>query len=146
MMTSRERFRNTMQYDRPDRVPYFEEGIRKEVLRAWRKQGLSSETEFVRMFPSDRREEIELDLDPIPMPRKWPASRMELQAFRKSLDPNASRRWPADWSKKVRRWRGRDHVLMLRVHRGFFLSMGVHDWSRLADVARLAVKDPEFLR
>ena len=35
---------------------------------------------------------------------------------------------------------------MLRVHRGFFLSMGVHDWSRFADVARLAVKDPEFVR
>jgi len=146
MMTSRERFRKTMQYDRPDRVPYFEEGIREEVLRAWRKQGLSSETEFVRMFPCDRREEIELDLDPIPTPRKWPASRMELQAFRKKLDPNASRRWSADWSRQVRRWRERDHVLMLRVHRGFFLSMGVHDWSRFADVARLAVKDPEFVR
>ncbi len=146
MMNSRERFRRTMQYDRPDRVPYFEEGIRKEVLSAWRKQGLPSENEFARMFPCDRREEIELDLDPIPMLRKWPASQMELQSFRNRLDPNAPRRWPADWSRKIRRWRGREHVLMLRVHRGFFLSMGVHDWSRFTDVARLVVKDPEFVR
>jgi uroporphyrinogen decarboxylase len=35
---------------------------------------------------------------------------------------------------------------MLRVHRGFFLSMGVHDWSRLTDVARLAIEDPEVVR
>ena len=146
MMTSRERFRKTMAYHKPDRVPYFEEGIRKEVLRAWRKQGLSSETEFARMFPCDRREEIELNLDPIPMPRKWPSSRLELKAFRKRLDPDTSTRWPADWPGKVRRWRKRDHVLMLRVHRGFFLSMGVHDWSRFADVVRLAVKEPEFVR
>jgi hypothetical protein len=135
-----------MQYDKPDRVPYFEEGIRKEVLGAWSNKGFASETDFARMFPSDEREEIELDLDPIPMPEKWPASRMELQAFRKRLDPNTSKRWPADWSSKVRGWRKRDHVLMLRMHRGFFLSMGVHDWSRFAEVVRLTVKDPEFVR
>jgi hypothetical protein len=146
MMTSRERFRKTMQYDRPDRVPYFEEGIRKEVLGAWKDQGFASEAEFARMFPSDEREEIELDLDPIPMPKKWPSSQKELQEFGQRLDPNESKRWPADWADKVRRWQERDHVLMLRVHRGFFLSMGVHDWSRFAEVARLAVKDPEFVR
>ena len=39
-MNSRERFLETMRFGRPDRVPYFEEGIRKEVVRAWRKQGL----------------------------------------------------------------------------------------------------------
>jgi hypothetical protein len=145
-MNSRERFRKTMQYGKPDRVPYFEEGIRKEVLRAWRKQGLSSEAEFARMFSSDKREEIELELDPIPELRTWPASRQELEALRKSLDPNESSRWPGNWSKRVRGWRERDHVLMLRVHRGFFLSMGVYNWNRFADVAKLAIKDPEFVR
>jgi uroporphyrinogen decarboxylase len=145
-MNSRERFRKTMQYGRPDRVPYFEEGIREEVLRAWRKQGLSSETEFARMFSCDKREEIQLELDPIPNPKTWPASRSELEVFRKSLNPKESSRWPGDWSERVRGWRERDHVLMLRVHRGFFLSMGVHDWSRFTNVARLAIEDPEFVR
>jgi uroporphyrinogen decarboxylase len=35
---------------------------------------------------------------------------------------------------------------MLRVHRGFFLSMGVHDWNRFEDVARLTIEDPPFVR
>lgn len=143
-MNSRERFRRTMQYGKPDRVPYFEEGIRNEVLRAWKKQGLSSEAEFARIFPCDRREEIELD--PMPEPKNWPASLAELEVFRKSLDPKQSRQWPRHWTERVHGWQGRDHVLMFRVHRGFFLSMGVYDWRRFADVARLAIKDPEFVR
>jgi len=145
-MNSRERFRKTMQYGRPDRVPYFEEGIRKEVLRVWRKQGLSSEAEFGRMFSRDKREEIELELDPIPNPKTWPSSRSELDVLRKSLDPKQSNRWPGDWSKRARGWRGRDHVLMLRVHRGFFLSMGVRDWTRFMDVMRFIIKDPGLVR
>jgi len=39
-MTGRDRFRETMRYGRPDRVPYFEEGIRTEVLETWHSQGM----------------------------------------------------------------------------------------------------------
>ena len=39
-MNSRRRFLETMQYGTPDRVPYFEEGIRDEVIKAWHSQGL----------------------------------------------------------------------------------------------------------
>jgi hypothetical protein len=145
-MNSRERFRKTMQRGKPDRVPYFEEGIRKEVLRGWKKQGLSSEAEFSRMFPSDKREEIQLELDPMPMPKTWPESRSELEAFQKSLDPHQSGRWPDDWSERIRDWRNRDYVLMCRVHRGFFLSMGVHNWSRFTAVVRLAMQNPVLVR
>lgn len=145
-MNSRERFHTTMQYGVPDRVPYFEEGIRKEVLNAWTKQGLSSKSEFARMFPSDKREEIQLELDPMPMPRKWPASISELGVLRNSLDPSEPSRWSGDWTRQIQSWRERDFVLMLRVHRGFFLSMGVHNWDRFAEVIRLTVKDPEFVR
>jgi hypothetical protein len=144
-MNSRERFRKTMQYGTPDRVPYFEEGIRSEVLRAWKKQGLQSEAEFASIFPCDKREEIELDLDPIPRPKKWPASRSELAMLQKRLDPEESSRWPGDWPKRVRGWQERDYVLMLRVDRGFFLSMGVYDWNRFVDVATLTIEDPEFV-
>jgi uroporphyrinogen decarboxylase len=143
-MNSRERFRQTMQHGKPDRVPYFEEGIRKEVLRAWRKQGLSSQAEFARMFPCDQREEIELD--PMPEPKKWPSSLSELEALRKSFDSKQSRRQPRRWGERIRGWQRRDHVLLLRVHRGFFLSMGVYDWRRFTEVVRLTIKDPEFVR
>jgi len=60
-----------MRYGAPDRVPYFEEGIRDEVIRAWRKQGLGRGADLSRMFPSDQREEIELDLEPRPEFKRW---------------------------------------------------------------------------
>ena len=40
MSTSRIRFLETLRFGTTDRVPYFEEGIREDVIRAWRKQGL----------------------------------------------------------------------------------------------------------
>jgi uroporphyrinogen decarboxylase len=145
-MNSRERFKTTMRFGKSDRIPYFEEGIRKEVLHAWTKQGLPSESEFFRMFPCDRREEIQLELDPIPPPKRWPASETELEEFRNRLQPGQSERWPNDWSEKIKRWQNRDSVLMLRVHRGFFLSMGVHNWDRFMEVIKLTVKSPELVR
>ena len=65
-MSSRERFRETMSYGRPDRVPYFEEGIREDVLKAWRTQGLAKATDLKTMFLSDHRERMQVDLEPRP--------------------------------------------------------------------------------
>jgi hypothetical protein len=144
-MTSRERFLKTMRYEKTDRVPYFEEGIRKDVIKAWRKQGLAKKRELSEMFSTDRREEIETDLEPRPELKKWPTSRNELKVLRKSLNPDDSRRLPWKWSQRVRTWRSRDHVLMLRVHRGFFLSMGVYGWDRFSEVIRLLIKDPKYV-
>jgi Uroporphyrinogen decarboxylase (URO-D) len=144
-MTSRERFLKTMRYEKTDRVPYFEEGIRKDVIKAWRTQGLTQTAELSEMFSTDRREEIEVDLEPRPKLKKWPDSRNELNVLRKSLNPDDSRRLPKKWSQRVRTWRSRDHMLMLRVHRGFFLSMGVYGWDRFSEVIRLLIKDPKYM-
>ena len=62
-MNSRQRFLETMHFGHPGRVPYFEEGIRKEVLQAWRKQGLAAQADLAKMFATDEREEIRLDVD-----------------------------------------------------------------------------------
>jgi hypothetical protein len=145
-MNSRERFRETMGYGKPDRVPYFEEGIRDEVLSRWRAQGLAPDADLSQMFPSDRREELIVDLEPLPRPRKWPTSSPELDALRRRLDPDDPRRLPKRWAESLRAWKARDHVLMLRLHRGFFLSMGVADWSRFSEVIRLLITDPHFVR
>jgi Uroporphyrinogen decarboxylase (URO-D) len=144
-MTSRERFLKTMRNEKPDRVPYFEEGIRNDVIKAWRKQGLTKKAELSKMFSTDRREEIEVDLEPRPKLKRWPTSRNEVKVLRESLDPDDSRRLPWKWSRKVSAWQSRDHVLMLRVHRGFFLSMGVYGWDRFSEVIRLLIKDPKFV-
>ena len=144
-MTSRERFLKTMRYEKTDRVPYFEEGIRNDVIRAWRKQGLTKKAQLSRMFSNDRREEIEVDLEPRPELKNWTTSRNGLKVLRKSLDPDDPCRMPCKWSRQVRAWQSRDYVLMLRVHRGFFLSMGVYGWDRFSEVIRLLIKDPKFV-
>ena len=128
-MNSRERFLEVMRYGRPDRVPYFEEGIRKEVLKAWRKQGLPRGAELSQMFPTDRHEEMEVDVDPHPTIDRWPATLAELDVLRGSLNPYENRRLPEGFSDHVRAGEARDYALMLRVHRGFFLSMGVYGWG-----------------
>jgi hypothetical protein len=144
-MNSRQRLRETFRYGKPDRVPYFEEAIREEVITCWRKQGLPVGADPLQMFPSDRLEEFEPDLQPHPGLASWPSSEGGLARLRHSLDPETPGRFPGDWHAQVRRWRARDHVLMAEVHRGFFLSMGVHGWGRFAEVACLLRDKPSLV-
>ena len=145
-MDSRERFRRTMSYGRPDRVPYFHEGMEEDVVREWRKQGLSSHADLYEMFRFDLREEVEPDLEPHPGFRAWPKTVSELDRLRGALDPNDRSRFPRKWNSLVQKWRTREYPLLLRVHRGFFLSLGVEGWKRFTEVILLPLKDPEFVR
>ncbi|MEJ2363968.1 MAG: uroporphyrinogen decarboxylase family protein [Deltaproteobacteria bacterium] len=145
-MNSRERFVETMRYGKVDRVPYFEEGIRREVIRKWRRQGLAKDADIAQMFPSDHREVIEVDLEPRPKFSKWPRSKSDLKELFRRLLPYGRGRLPRGWAKRVRSWKDRDYPLMLRIHRGFFLSMGVYDWHRFSELMDLLIDDPEFVR
>jgi hypothetical protein len=145
-MDSRERFRETMGYGTPDRVPYFYEGMEKDVIQEWRKQGLSSNADLYDMFSFDLREEIEPDLEPHLGYKKWPSSISELDRLQGALNPNERRRLPKSWKNLVQKWRTRDYPLFLRVHRGFFLSMGVDGWKRFKEVMHLTIRDPEFVQ
>ncbi len=143
--TARRRFAETMRYGKPDRVPYFEEGLRDDVLAQWREQGLNGEADLRARFRTDRREQVPVDLEPRPALRKWPTSRRGLKALRRRLDPDAPGRLPDDWPRRVEAWRTRDHVLQLPVHRGLFLSMGVHDWRRFLEVIYLLHDAPSLV-
>jgi len=145
-MNSRERFRRVMAYGAVDRVPYFEEGIREEVVAAWRRQGLRPDADLERMFPCDPREEIAVDLEPRPEPPRWPTGESDLADFGKRLDPGDSGRFPSDWAERVRTWKGDDTVRMLRIHRGFFLTMGVRGWPRFSQVMDLLFDAPDLVR
>lgn len=145
-MTSRERFRATMGYGTVDRVPYFEEGIRRDVLRKWRRQGLARDVDLSRLFASDRRIEIELDVEPHPAFRKWPTSKTDLPALRKRLDPNRRSRLPRNWKRLVKKSENDGVVKMLRVHRGLFLSMGVREWKRFSELMHLLAENADFVR
>jgi uroporphyrinogen decarboxylase len=135
-----------MRYGTPDRVPYFEEGIREEVLETWRRQGLPPGVHPAELFPFDRREELRVDVDPRPYPETWPASRSDLEGWGERLDPADPDRLPADWSNRVSAWSGRNYVLMLRIHRGFFQTMGVQGWGRFREVIYLLTDKPAFVQ
>jgi uroporphyrinogen decarboxylase len=145
-MSSRERFRETMGYGTPDRVPYFEEGIRKDVLKAWRKQGLAQNADLATLFPCDQRERIEVDLDPRPRVKFKRNQFADPDTFKRRLNPDDKKRLPNRWRRRVRDWQSRDHVLMLYVHRGFFLTMGVQDWPSFSDTMLMLVEQPELVR
>ncbi|MBM4033610.1 MAG: hypothetical protein FJ291_17745 [Planctomycetes bacterium] len=144
-MTSRERFRETMRYGRPDRVPYFEEGLRDDVLERWHEQGLPPDADLAAMFHVDARERMGLNIEPVP-PMDHPlTSRADLDELRRRLDPADPKRLPDDWPARVAAWRSRAHVLELQLHRGFFLSMGVKDWRTFEPVVYLLDDDPRLV-
>jgi hypothetical protein len=144
-MNSRDRFINTMKYKQTDRPPLFEDGIRENVLQIWRTQGLSKKDKLDSLFLFDHREEIEPILDPLPMPSYWPKTIAGLKGLSTRLDPEDPKRLPDDWTKKVKEWKTRDYPLILRIHRGYFLTLGVHGWRRFTDAIQLLVDDPHFI-
>jgi uroporphyrinogen decarboxylase len=144
-MNSRERFLETMRYGTPDRVPYFEEGIRSDVVQAWRRQGLKSKSVFEEMFRHDGREEIHPDLEPLPRLNQWPSSADDLKRLRRRLNPEDARRLPRKWPIRTRYLQHQQEVAMLYVHRGLFLSMGVEGWGRFMEVIELLGFNPALV-
>ena len=143
-MNSRMRFLETMRFGNPDRVPYFQEGIREEVFREWNKQGLGIAAELSSKFPIDGREEVEIDGYPHPRFIRWPDSISGLNSLRRRMKPDKSR-LPKEWQKKISLWSTRQDVLMLEVHHGFFLSMGVDNWRRFYQVIEAMTDQPEYV-
>jgi len=145
-MTTRQRFLETMTYGKPDRVPYLEEGIRQDVLHTWYKQGLKRRTKLSDLFTTDHFEEIDPDLDPYPEPIVWPESCADLRNFKKHFDSDDKSRWPDGWKKLIRKSKNSDLLIFLRVHRGFFLSLGTGDWQRFDRVMTLTAENPAFVK
>lgn len=144
-MNARQRFHETMNFGTPDRAPYFEEGIREDVVEEWHKQGLSPEQNLSELFPNDKFLEIQLNIDPLPDFNKWPSSIHQLDLLREGFNPYDSARMPDDWQDIVEKTHDQDTVVFLRVHRGFFQSMGVYKWDRFSDVMFMILEDPEFV-
>ena len=145
-MDNRQRFYESLHYGNPDRLPYFEEGIRADTLRAWKEQGYQIEAENQELFKADVKEEIQIDLVPIPGLRKWPRTFKELESLEKHLAKIKLKRILPEWSWQNKRLKERDHVLMLRVHEGFFLSMGVGDAQTFVRLMYQIIDEPDFVR
>ena len=143
-MTNRQRFHETMHFGKPDRVPFFEEGIRKDVIKTWYQQGLSKVKNISDLFETDPLYEV--DLDTFSALHKYSTSNKVLASLEKYFhQENLAGLW-IKRQKMKRIWQKKDYVLFLRVHRGFFLSMGVYDWRRFTDVISLLLDNPEFVR
>ena len=145
-MTSRRRFNETMALGVPDRVPYFEEGLRAEVLAAWRRQGMPSGRLCGALAATDRREEIQPDLDPRPPLTRYPSKSGDLPEFARRLDPGDPQRLEAAECRLAEAALPDGHVNMLRVHRGFFLSMGVQGWPRFRELMEMLTEAPAVVR
>jgi len=158
-MTPRQRFHETLRYGSPDRVPWLEEGLRDNVLEAWREQGLPAGADLAALFHYDRRERIELDMGARPPhPTLSPRGRGQgegdrpppvwenIPELRKRLDPRDTGRFPADWAQRVEQWRKRDHILELPLHSGLFLTLRVNEWASLEPVLYLLADRPSLAR
>ena len=143
-MTSRQRFHKTINFDTPDRVPYFEEGIRKDVLKTWYQQGLSQEVYISDLFQTDFFYEVDIGL--FSKLFKQPTSRKGLASLLNFLNSEYLSRFWIQWHKKIRLWSKREDVIFLTVHRGFFLSMGVYDWRKFTKLIYLLMENPDFVR
>jgi hypothetical protein len=144
-MNSYQRFVKTMDFGHPDRVPLFQEGIREEVLAAWHMQGMPVETDLDSMFHYDEMEVIEPELDPHPSIPYLQINQAGLKKLKRSLDPNDPWRLPAHWQNSVDHWQERQQALLLRIHRGYFLSMGVEGWQSFKEAIRLLIDEPAFV-
>jgi hypothetical protein len=60
-----------MCYDYPDRVPYFQDGLRSDVIRDWRKQGMPKK-KISDLFIFDTHLEIDLEFDALTYLDKYP--------------------------------------------------------------------------
>jgi uroporphyrinogen decarboxylase len=145
-MNSKQRFLETMQSGRPGRPPLFDEGQREEVLDAWRLQGMPAGAVLSELFTIDERVEIEPNLYPSPDLAVWPVRLEELPALEEALNPDDPERLPADWDAHVQAWRDCQQTMMLRVHRGFFQSIGVQDWQRFYQTMFLVKDEPHLVR
>ena len=87
-----------------------------------------------------------LHLEPHPNLGAWPSTVAGLANLSRCLDPDDPARLPDDWDEQVAILRQRNYPLMLRVHRGFFLSMGVSEWDRFHKLMILCTDAPDFVR
>lgn len=144
-MKARRRFHETMNFGTPDRAPYFEEGIRKEVIEEWHKQGLPADQELSNFSLNDRFLEIQLNIDPLPDFNEWPSSIHQLDLLKEGFNPDDTSRMPGDWQDIVEKTHDQDTIVFLRVHRGFFQSMGIYKWERFSDVMFMILENPDFV-
>lgn len=97
------------------------------------------------LFIFDHREEIEPNLEPLPTPTRWAKGKDGLRRHKNRLNPDDPSRLPDGWRNTIFELKNRDYPVILRIHRGYFLTMGVHGWKRFMDAIQLLVDEPDLV-
>lgn len=98
------------------------------------------------LFNYDARLEIYTELGPLPELNKWPTNQRAMEDFRNRFNPDDIERLPNDESFKTQISEDSNPIRILRVHRGFFITGGVNDWSRFKEFIILAMDDPGLVK
>lgn len=132
-MNERERFKKTMRFEKPDRVPYFEQFIREDTVERWQKEGLPKGVDVERYFNLDHRQVLPLkrslrDLNREEFPRIKTGK--DLEKLRKFLDNALKEAYPPDWKQRVEAYSKRDYPVGVAAwESGILLFLGVIGWS-----------------
>jgi len=145
-MNSRTRFQKTMQFNNPDRPPLFEDGVREGVLEHWKTQGFLTNIALSDLFTFDSRSEIELNLDDELDLVKLAQESDGLAHLEKEMAREESKHLPEEFFQEKFLKQKRDSILMLQVHDGFFLTLGVQDWKTFSKYMYLLMDEPIFVR
>jgi len=130
-----------------ERVPLLEEGIRDKVIDTWGSAGgLSSRDELNKVFHFDQRHEIYTELEHELNLEELSNQKDGLEALERELDPSNPAYLPEGWQDNLETWRTSENILMLRVHRGFFLTLGVEDGASFNNIIYLLMDNPDFIR
>ena len=150
-MNDRERFLATLRFGEPNRVPYYDQGVREDTLERWYREGLPRDVSVEEFFELDRwelfgpREDVSLNLYPLPGFEGELKTRADFERLKRCYDPTTPERYPHDWDDHVRRWRDHDYPLGITAWRGFFQSLAVGGWPSLLNVLYMIHDAPQLL-
>jgi hypothetical protein len=144
-LNARERFLATMEFGRPDRVPFYDEDVREGTLKRWYGEGLPKGKHPRDLFGLEKWERLSVNLDMIPKFKGHLRSREDFDELRRCYDPEDPSRYPKDWDKSVDQWQDRDYPLGIEAWPGFFQPLNVSDPATLRDLLLLIYREPDLL-
>jgi hypothetical protein len=142
MSCVRRQFEDTMKSGVLGQVPLLLEDLADGLVEKWRAEGPAAARQVEEILEADQRESIELDLGPRPGMSGLPSSADDVRTLRERLNPDDPGRLPADWDERVRRFRTGTEIVDVTIHRGLFLTLGVHDWRSFVEALELLHEDP----
>lgn len=148
-MNDRERFIKTLTFQKPDRVPYFEQYIREDTVQRWRSEGLPRRVNIEKYFHLDHRVVLPLKLSYRELKRRFDypiENRSDLDRLRLFLDECRRKAYPRNWKRLVEKYRERDYPVGVGAwESGILQFLGVIGSASLVRACLLMCDDPALV-